>query len=143
MHFKLLHDELKQFPVRLFPGLNRPLGIADGANRFVELQAPREQNVALLLQNIAKLCVWFQQVADLLQGNAEKFQDHDLFEPREIPHAIQAVSRLGALLWPQQSQPVVMMQRPHGHARQAGEFLRAINFLGSGVHGFLQAYPQA
>ena len=63
-----------------------------------------------------------QHGPDLLQRNAEKLERDNLLQPLQIARAVHPVPRLGAQ-GPQQPEPVVVMQRPHRHARQLAELL--------------------
>jgi hypothetical protein len=78
--------------------------------------APGKQDIALLAQDFLQFGIGFEQPTDLLQRNAEKLENHNLLQAREIVPCIQAVARAGTLLGAQETEPVIVVQRANGHA---------------------------
>jgi len=135
LHFELLDDELKQFPIRIAVGIKRTLGVIDRGDGLVELMALREQGIALFAQDVLEPGVRLEQPSDLFQRNAEEFENHDLLEAREIVGGIEAVTGARTLPGAQEPQLIVVVQRTHGDTGELGKFAGLEELLGSLIHG--------
>src|SRR5690606_31019736 len=67
-----------------------------------------------------------ERPTDLLERQPERAADEDLLQPQKILLLVQPIPRARALRRHEQAQRVIMMQRPHGDARERGDFLDAI-----------------
>ena len=63
-----------------------------------------------------------QQRRDLREREAERSQDQDLLQPREVVVGVQPVAGLRSLAGRQQAELVVVVERAHGDARELGDF---------------------
>ena len=130
LHFDLPHDGLEQIPVGIAAGLDGPFRSSDRVNGQVELPPFPGQHDLLAPQGVRERRLALQQPADLLQRQAEKLQHDDLFEAHEVAVAVEPVAAAGPAARFQQPEPVVVMQRAHGDARERREFPDAVDVDG-------------
>ena len=128
LHFDHLDNVFEDRGIRTPSPGARLLGDANGLYRVVEQAALLLQHGALHTQGVAQgVGVAVQHGLDPLQGDTDELERNDLLQSLQVARAVEAVTRLGAAR-PEQAEPVVVVQRPHGNSGEPGEILH-LNWL--------------